>query len=248
MQCNLVILPAAHARDFADFCQANQAACPVLAQSQPGDPTLPELGRDLDLRTDLGSYRLFRDGRSAGDVADIRDLWRDDFVAFAFGCSFSFEQVLAREGVDMRFLARGDTAALYVSELEATPVGPFGGKIAVSMRPLRPRDSDLAIAVTARYPTVHGAPVHVGDPSLIGIADLERDAIERIGRTRVLDDEVPVFWACGVTSQLALESAALPIAITHTPAYMLVTDLPLEKTKTVPGGDEGALAQGLAGR
>ncbi|MDH3738896.1 MAG: putative hydro-lyase [Alphaproteobacteria bacterium] len=230
VQCNVLILPSRHADDFATFCERNAQCCPVLARSLPGDPHLPTLGEDLDIRTDLGSYRVFRNGENTGDVADIESLWRDDFVTFAFGCSFSFEEALVRAGVNMRFLERGDTAALYVSDIDAHSADPFYGKVAVSMRPLTPADAIKAIQVTAQYPDVHGEPIHIGLPELIGIAHLE-NSIEKIGRTRVMPDELPVFWACGVTPQLAVQNAKLEISISHTPAYMLVTDVPLTNLK-----------------
>ncbi len=233
VQCNVLIVEQKYARDFAEFCARNVKSCPVLAVSEPGSPRLPDLADDLDLRTDLGSYRVFRNGQPSEDVSEICELWRDDFVTFAFGCSFSFEQALVRGGVDMRFLARGDTAALYISRFDAEAAGPFRGKIAVSMRPLTPAAAIRAIEVTQRYPAVHGAPIHIGLPELIGIDDLNQ-SIEKIGRTRVLADELPVFWACGVTPQLAVQNAGIDVCISHTPAYMLVTDLLLSKTLDRP--------------
>ena len=225
VQCNLMILPAAHGTAFGDWCAANHKACPVLAVSDAGDPHLPALGDDLDLRTDLPSYRVFKDGEVAGDVADIGDLWRDDLVTFAFGCSFSFEDALRREGVDLAFRDRGDVEALYLSNLETVPVAPFSGPVAVSMRPLRAAAAVAAFGVTGTSPGVHGAPVHVGRPEMIGV---EIDTpLDTIGQTRVLADELPVFWACGVTPQLAMAAARLPLAITHTSAHMLITDLRL---------------------
>lgn len=233
VQCNLMVLPASHAGEFAEWCRLNAKACPVLAESAPGDPTLPALGTDIDLRTDLPSYRVFRDGEVAGDVPDISDLWQDDFVAFAFGCSFSFEDALRQEGVDLRYRDRGEVEALYLSTLETTPHGPFAGPLAVTMRPLLPAAAIQAIEVTGRYPGVHGAPVHIGLPEQIGV-DLAKPW-DSIGKTTVRDDELPVFWACGVTPQLAMARARLPIAITHTSAHMLVTDLRLEDLRPDAG-------------
>ena len=225
VQCNILILRAAHADAFNEFCDANAAACPVLARSEPGDPGLPALGDDLDLRSDLPRYRVFRDGEPAGDVSDIADLWQDDLVSFAFGCSFSFEEALRVEGVDLRYLARGDHEAVYLTNLDAQPAGPFMGKVVASMRPLRPADAIRAIEVTGKYPGVHGAPIHLGLPEMIGV-DLDKP-FDTIGRTRVLVDELPVFWACGLTPQIALAGAWLPLCITHASAHMLVTDLRL---------------------
>jgi uncharacterized protein YcsI (UPF0317 family) len=225
VQCNLAILPAADAADFAAYCAANPQVAPVLATSEPGDPHLPALGDDLDLRTDLGSYQVFRDGQAQA-APDVSDAWRQDLVAFAFGCSFSFEEALLREGVALRYLDRGDREALYLSDLETVASGPFAGRIILSMRPLRPADAIRAIGVTATYPGVHGEPLHIGLPEAIGV-DLDKP-FDTLGTTRVLEDELPVFWACGVTPQLAIRDARLPFAITHTSAHMLITDLCLE--------------------
>jgi uncharacterized protein YcsI (UPF0317 family) len=226
VQCNLLILPSDFANEFAEFCDRNSEACPVLARSEPGEPGLSSLGQDIDLRTDLGSYRIFSNGKPAGDVPDIIQEWRNDFVAFAFGCSFSFEEALLREGVELHYRNRGDCEALFLSNLDTNPTERFRGKIAVSMRPLTPENAEKAVAVTAKYPGVHGAPVHVGSPENIGV-DLA-NPLDVIGRTRVMDNETPVFWACGVTPQLALAESGVPICITHTSAHMLVTDIQLE--------------------
>jgi len=225
VQCNLLILPADFAEAFADFCAANKAACPVLARSAPGDPALPALGADLDIRSDLPRYRVFRDGKATDELTDIAALWQDDFVSFAFGCSFSFEEALANEGVALRYLDRGDREAVYLTDLNAVPAGRFKGKVVASMRPLQPADAIRAIAVTAKYPSVHGAPIHIGLPEMIGV-DLAKP-FDTIGRTRVLADELPVFWACGLTPQMALADAGLPLCITHASAHMLITDLRL---------------------
>jgi len=208
----------------------NDRACPLLARAEAGDPTLPALGSDIDIRTDLPGYAVIQEGKVVKTATDIKSLWRDDFVTFALGCSFSFEQVLADEGVNLHYRARGDGPALYISDIDTVPAGNFSGKLAVSMRPLRPPDAIRAIIVTSQYPKVHGAPVHIGNPEMIGIEDVGKP-LESIGGTRVLDDELPVFWACGVTAELALQAARLPVCITHASAQMLVTDIPLNRLK-----------------
>lgn len=227
VQCNLVVLPDAWARRFAAWCDANPAVAPVLARSPaPGDPRLPELGADLDVRTDLPRYRVFRDGRPVDVVGDLRALWRDDLVAFAFGCSFSLEEALRRGGVALRYEARGFGGAIYRTTRQTVAAAGFAAPLIVSMRPLAPADAERAVAVSARYPQLHGAPVHVGDPAALGV-DLD-DPVDAIGPVSVAAGEVPVFWACGVTPQLALERARPPLAVTHLSAHMLVTDLALE--------------------
>jgi uncharacterized protein YcsI (UPF0317 family) len=223
VQGNVVILPKACADDFLRYCQRNPQPCPVLAVSEPGRPELPALGADLDIRTDVPRYRVWREGVLVDEPTDIRDLWRDDLVSFAIGCSFSFEQALLEAGLPVRHIEQGRNVPMYRTSIATTPAGPFSGPLVVTMRPMRAAAVIRAIQVTSRFPDVHGAPVHLGDPSLIGIADLARpdygDAVD------VYPDELPVFWACGVTPQAAIAQARLPFCITHAPGAMLVTDL-----------------------
>jgi len=223
VQGNLVILPERDARDFLAYCRANPKPCPVLAVSRPGQAALPELGADLDLRTDLPRYRIWRGGELVEEPTDIRAYWRSDLVSFVIGCSFSFEQALLEAGLPLRHVQQGRNVAMYRTNLPTQPAGMFGGPMVVSMRPFSEADAQRAIAVTARFPDVHGAPVHVGDPAQIGIADLSRpdygDAID------VMDGELPVFWACGVTPQAAIARAKPEFCITHAPGAMLITDL-----------------------
>lgn len=223
VQGNLVILPEAHAFDFLRFCVRNPKPCPLLAVSEPGDPHLPALGEDLDLRTDLPRYRLWREGELVGEPTDLRELWRSDLVAFVLGCSFSFEEALVQAGIRLRHLERGCNVAMYRTSLACAPAGPFRGPMVVSMRPLTPAEAIRATVITNRFPKVHGAPVHLGDPAAIGIADLARP--DYGDPVPLAPGELPVFWACGVTPQAVLQAARLPFAITHAPGSMLVTDL-----------------------
>ena len=223
VQGNLCILPKAYAADFRLFCERNPKPCPLLGVSEPGDPRLPALGEDLDLRTDVPRYRVFRDGRHIEDVTDLRALWRDDLVAFVLGCSFSFEQVLMQAGLPLRYVEQGKNVPMYRTSIDTVPAGPFRGKLVVSMRPFAPADAIRAIEITSRYPAVHGAPVHLGRPELIGIEDLARPWVG--DPTEVREDEIALFWACGVTPQSVVLEARLPLCITHAPGHMLVTDL-----------------------
>jgi uncharacterized protein YcsI (UPF0317 family) len=222
-QANLAIVPQSYAADFLRYCQLNPKPCPLLGMGAPGDPRIPALGADLDVRTDVSRYCLFRDGEPAGEADDLRSAWRDDLVAFAIGCSFSFEQALLDAGLRLRHIEQGRNVAMYRTNIATAPAGAFGGPLVVSMRPLAPADAIRAIQVTSRFPSVHGAPVHFGDPAAIGIRDLGRpdfgDAVD------ILPGEVPVFWACGVTPQSAIRAARPPFSITHQPGCMLVTDL-----------------------
>ncbi len=222
VQANLAILPEDYADEFLRFCQRNPKPCPLLAVSEPGDPRLPELAEDLDIRTDLSSYRVFRDGEYDGDVVSIEDLWRDDFVVFALGCSFSFEEPLVDAGLRLRHWEDGSVCPMFLTDIDCAPAGRFRGKMVVSMRPFAPADAIKAVQITSRYPRVHGAPVHLGMPELIGIEDIGR--AWQGDDPMLAADEMPVFWACGVTPQVAVRSARPPLAITHTPAHMLVTD------------------------
>lgn len=222
-QANLVILPKAHADDFLRFCQRNPKACPLLAVGEPGQWDVPALGRDLDLRRDVPGYYVYRDGALAGEPRTLAELWRDDMVAFAIGCSFSFEQMLIEAGIVLRHVAQRKNVAMFRTNIPNQAAGPFAGNMVVSMRPMTPRDAIRAIQITSRFPAVHGAPVHLGDPAAIGIADLARpdygDAVE------ILPGDMPVYWACGVTPQEAVRAAGLPLVLTHKPGYMLVTDI-----------------------
>lgn len=223
VQCNIVILPADWANDFLRFCQLNPKPCPLVATSNaPGDPAIPPLG-DIDIRSDVPSYRVFREGEVTEELADITRLWRDDLVTFALGCSFSFEEALLADGLEVRNVSEGVNVPMYRTDIDCTAAGPFAGKMVVSMRPFLAADAIRAVQICTRFPSVHGAPVHLGEPGLIGINNLARpdygDAVT------IAEDELPVFWACGVTPQVALEAARPPFAITHSPGCMLVTDL-----------------------
>jgi len=222
-QGNVVILPERLAGDFLRFCQRNPKPCPLLAVSEPGEPALPELGEDLDIRTDVPRYRLWRDGELAAETADIRTLWRPDLVSFVLGCSFSFEQALIEAGIELRHIRQGRNVAMYKTGIETKAAGPFRGPLVVSMRPLSPADAIKAILVTSRMPAVHGAPIHLGAPEQLGIEDIAKpdfgDAVE------IIPGELPVFWACGVTPQAVVTEAKPDFCITHAPGCMLITDL-----------------------
>jgi len=222
VQGNLAILPAALAGDFLRFCQLNPKPCPLLAVSTPGDWHLPTLAEDLDIRTDLPRYRVWRDGSIVDEPADIGGWWRDDLVSFVIGCSFSFEEALSDAGIEIRHITCGCAVPMYRTTIATSPAGPFHGPMVVSMRPMKAADAIRAIQVTTRFPNVHGAPVHLGNPKLIGIGDLAKP--DYGDPVPVGDDEIPVFWACGVTPQSVIATAKPDFCITHYPARMLVTD------------------------
>jgi uncharacterized protein YcsI (UPF0317 family) len=227
-QGNVVILPAEFADEFARFCAANARAAHVIGRSEPGDPAIPALGDDLDIRRDLPRYRLYEDGVFARELTDIGALWREDLVTFVTGCSFSFERALLAAGVPVRHIEQARKVPMYRTNIPNVAAGRFGGNLVVSMRPMPPAHAARAAEITAGFPDMHGAPVHRGDPTAIGITDIARpdfgDAVE------LASGDIPVFWACGVTTQTALCSARLPFALTHAPGCMLITDLPETKT------------------
>ena len=222
VQGNLAILPRALAADFLRFCQLNPKPCPLIGTSAPGDWRVPELGDDIDIRRDLPRYRVWRNGELAAEPEDVSEFWRDDLVSFVIGCSFSFEEALMAEGIELRHIARGCNVPMYRTSIATAAAGPFHGPMVVSMRPLKPADAIRAVQITTRFPSVHGAPVHIGKPELIGIKDVMKpdygDAVE------VRADELPVFWACGVTPQSVIATVKPEFCITHYPGSMLVTD------------------------
>ena len=223
VQANLAILPVALADDFLRFCQRNPRSCPLIGVAEPGAHHIPTLGADLDVRTDLPRYRVWRDGAVVAEPTDVGDVWRDDLVTFAIGCSFSFEEALIADGIDVRHISMGCNVPMYRSSIATAAAGPFYGPMVVSMRPMKAADAIRAVQITTRFPAVHGAPVHLGDPGLIGIEDLAQpdygDPVE------IRPGELPVFWACGVTPQSVVAAVHAEFCITHAPGHMLVTDL-----------------------
>jgi uncharacterized protein YcsI (UPF0317 family) len=227
VQANLMILPQEYADDFREFCNLNARACPLLAVGEAGSWALPTLGDDIDVRTDVPRYTLYRNGNFAESLTDLHRVWRDDLVVFALGCSFSFEHLLLTNGLPVRHIELGGSAPVFISNIDNASSGPFGGKLAVSMRPFNTSQTIKAIEITSRYPQVHGAPVHFGDPSRIGIRDINRPDFH--GLSIVRSGEMPVFWACGLTPQVAVMAAKIPFAIGHAPGHMLITDLTVDK-------------------
>lgn len=223
VQANLVVLPKDWAFDFLLFCQRNPKPCPLLDVTEPGDPEPKTVAPGADLRTDLPAYRVWRHGELVAEPTDVREFWRDDLVAFAIGCSFTFENALVEAGVPVRHVEQGVNVPMYRTNVPCKPAGRFSGPMVVSMRPLTPAQAVRATTICAKYPLAHGAPVHFGDPAAIGVRDIAKpdfgDPVE------VRPGEVPVFWACGVTPQAAVMHAKPPFAITHKPGHMFLTDL-----------------------
>ena len=223
-QANLVILPAAAAAQFAAFCTRNPQPCPLIEITPPGDPRPIRSAPAADLRTDLPGYRVYRQGELVEKRSDIRDLWRDDLVAFLLGCSFTFEHALIEAGVRVRNIELGTIVPMFISNRQCVAAGRFHGPIVVSMRPIAKSRIDEVVALSGRYPHAHGSPLQIGDPAALGIADV---AQPDFGEPVPLDpEELPVFWACGVTPQAVAQQAKIELMISHEPGQMFVTDLP----------------------
>jgi len=223
VQANLVVLPRELAYDFLLFTHRNPRPCPLLEVTDPGSPEPVRVAPGADLRTDLPKYRVYRHGVLTEEVTDLLPLWRDDLVAFLLGCSFTFEAALLKADVPVRHLEEGCNVPMYITNRPCAPAGLFEGPLVVSMRPIPPEKVARAAAVTARFPAVHGAPVHVGMPEALGIWDLGRPDFG--DPVTIRPGEVPVFWACGVTPQAVAMRVKPPLMITHAPGHMFVTDL-----------------------
>ncbi len=223
VQTNLVILDRANAFDFLLFCLKNPKPLPLIGVGEPGDYTAEPIADRADVRTDVPLYRVYEKGAYTGERDDIGSLYNENSVAFYLGCSFTFENALQKAGIEVRHIAEHVNVPMYRTSIDTKPVGPFGGPIVVSMRPVPADRVDEAVAITAKYPMAHGEPIHIGDPRAIGIDDLSKP--DYGDPVTLKDGEIPVFWACGVTSQAALKKAELPLVITHAPGHMFVTDV-----------------------
>ncbi|MCC6420187.1 MAG: putative hydro-lyase [Gemmataceae bacterium] len=223
VQANLVVVPRELAFDFLLFCQRNPKPCPLLDVTEPGSPEPRLVAPGADVRTDVPRYRVYRHGEPVDEPHDLLGLWRDDLVGFLLGCSFTFENALLQAGLPLRHVEAGCNVPMYRTNVPCRPAGVFRGPMVVSMRPLTPAQAVRAVQVCSRFPRAHGAPIHFGDPDVLGIHDLARpdfgDAVE------VRSGEVPVFWACGVTPQAVAMEARPPLLLTHKPGHMFVTDL-----------------------
>ncbi|WP_332649936.1 putative hydro-lyase [Lysinibacillus sp. 54212] len=221
-QANLAILRREDAFDFLLFCQRNPKSCPLVDVLEPGQiESLIAPGSDI--RTDIPKYRIYKNGEYVEEVENILDYWEEDFVCFLIGCSFTFETPLLESGIPVRHIEEGCNVPMFKTTIETTSSGKFHGPLVVSMRPMMHSEAIRAVQITSRFPGVHGAPVHIGDPAQIGIADVHHpdfgDAVT------IKDGEVPVFWACGVTPQAVAMQSKPSIMITHAPGHMFISDL-----------------------
>lgn len=224
LQGNLVIMPDKFALDFMRYCQRNPKPCPLIGVSDTGNPHLGTLGEDLDVRTDLPVYNIYRYGELYDSVVDIGDFWSGNLVAFVLGCSFTFEHALMEAGVELDHIRDNKTVPMFRTDIETVPAGPFKGAMVASMRMIPDDKIDVVRSICGRFPLAHGAPIHWGDPAALGIRDpLKPDWGDPVAMEA---GKTPVFWACGVTPQVALQNARLPLCITHKPGHMLITDIP----------------------
>lgn len=223
LQVNLAIMPEAYALDFFRYCQRNPKPCPLVGVSDKGSRALQTLGTDLYADTDAPAYAIYANGEFVEYRQDVADVWQDDFVAFALGCSFTFEHAAIASGIPMRHIECNRTVPMFRTSIETAAAGPFGGGMVVSMRPVNPKHLEDVQRISAAFPLAHGAPVHIGNPKEIGIEDISRP--DYGDPVPFKDEDVPVFWACGVTPQNAARRARLPIFISHQPGAMLITDV-----------------------
>lgn len=223
VQANLAILPKELAFDFLLFCQRNPKPCPIIEVIEAGQTEPKQTAPGADIRTDLPKYRVYRDGVLEAEVDDIRSYWSDDLVSFLIGCSYSFENAMLDAGIPLRHHEQGSNVSMFITNIECVPAGMFAGPMVVSMRPVHRSQIVKAVQVTSRFPDTHGAPIHIGAPSAIGVEDHTKP---HLGDAVAFEDgEVPVFWACGVTPQAVAMESRPPLMITHAPGHMFVTDL-----------------------
>lgn len=222
-QANLVILPKELAYDFLLFTQRNPKSCPILEVGDVGNRELNYLGKDIDITRDIPKYRVYESGVLTGEYKNIQDMWRNDFVSFLVGCSFSFESELIEADVPVRHIEENCNVPMYITNIDCVPAGIFNGKMVVSMRPLPYDQIVKSVLVSGDMPKVHGAPIHIGDPLVIGIEDINSPDFGN--PVTIKKGEVPVFWACGVTPQAVVMNVKPKIVITHSPGHMLITDV-----------------------
>ena len=222
-QANLAVLPKELAFDFLLFTQRNPKPCPVLDVTEVGNPEPKVAAPGADLRFDIPKYRIYRYGELTDEVTDLSKYWRDDLVAFLLGCSFSFEGPMLDAGLEVRHITDNHNVPMYITNIQCKPAGVFSGPMVVSMRPMTPKNAIRATQVTSRMPSVHGAPIHFGDPAAIGIKDIMKPDFG--DPSTIKPGEVPVFWACGVTPQAVAMSVKPEFMITHAPGHMFITDL-----------------------
>ncbi len=225
-QANLVILPRSAALDFLIFAQRNPKACPVIDVLEAGVIEAPS-GKDSDIRRDIPRYRIYQKGKGHREVSSIEEVWQQDFVSFLLGCSFTFESELIKQGIPMKHIDLGRNVSMYQTNIPCNSAGSLSGEMVVSMRPIKSSQISKAVEISGRYPEVHGSPIHIGNPEAIGIEDINKP--DYGDQVPIGEEEIPVFWPCGVTPQSVLKNSGVDFFITHAPGYMFVTDIKNEE-------------------
>lgn len=222
-QANLISIPKELAFEFMLFAYRNPKPCPLLDVLEAGqvEPLMSTPGADI--RTDLPKYRIYENGKLKEEVTNLKDYWREDLVSFLLGCSFTFEDALLKANIPIRHIEEDKNVPMFITNIETNEAGQFSGPLVVTMRPLASSLISKAVQISGEYKEVHGAPVHIGNPEEIGINNINDpdfgDAVN------VKENEIPVFWACGVTPQAVVMKSKLPFVITHSPGYMFITDI-----------------------
>ena len=224
LQANIVILPNEYASDFHNFCILNPKACPLVGQTKLSNPYFSTLGDDIDIRFDVPLYNVYKNGKLISKVKNIKEYWNNNFIAFAIGCSFSFEDALLNAGLEIDHITNNKVVPMYRTNIRNKRSGPFESKMVVSMRIFNKKDINRVKNVSGNFSFAHGYPIHIGDPIEIGINDIFSPDWGDSPRKKN-DNEVYIFWACGVTPQNAIIEARIPFCITHTPGHMLITDI-----------------------
>lgn len=222
-QANLAVLRKDLAFEFLLFCQRNPKPCPILDVTAPGSAVPELIAPGADIRTDIPKYRIYKHGELVSEETDILKYWEDDMVGFLIGCSFTFEQALINNGIPVRHIEENCNVPMYKTNIPCVKAGRFEGPMVVSMRPIPEKDVVRAVQVTSRFPAVHGAPIQIGNPSAIGIENINQPDFG--DRVTINAGEIPVFWACGVTPQAIAMHMKPEIMITHAPGHMFITDL-----------------------
>ena len=226
-QANLLILPRLYASDFEKFCKLNSKACPLLEIIE--GKMSQKLAKDANIYSDLPKYFIYENGIKVAEEFDVNKYYKDDFIGFLLGCSFSFEEALMKAGLEIRHISLKRNVPMYKSNIKLNKVGVFEGEMVLSMRPFSPEDAKKAYEISKNFPLVHGEPVHIGDEKELGIYDINEPDFG--DKPLIKEGEVPVFWACGVSPQNVIMKAKLPFVISHAPGFMFISDVLNEELK-----------------
>ena len=233
VQANLVVLPLEWADEFGTFCHLNPRPLPLLERMESGSPVPAKSAPTADLRSDLPKYRIYENGRLVDEIGNLLPRWQDDWVSFLLGCSFTFDSVLQAAGIPVRHLEQGCNVPMYKTNRSLEPCGPFWGDLVVSMRPIPSTCIDQVVELTRPLDLAHGGPIHIGSPAQLGISNLGFPEYGEVVQVR--DDEIPVFWACGVTAQQVASAGRIPLMVTHAPGHMFITDMKIKDLEKASG-------------